>query len=349
MQNSAVEDHTEKVDDYELTDVQDEAGNLLPMVEQKAPLLAASPAVLEQQMALSSGKRRRRRLKKAAFVCLFIVLWFSFSLALSVVNKWMFSEDQLNFRFPLFMSSSQMVIDWPLVGCISVITVGVALMVATEAQFALSGFLLVLASSVMSGLRWSITQLYLLDHPATSNSFTSLAALTPFMFLFLVCSGLVLEGPNEFIHSPLWATLGWRMSMLFVFPGVLAFVMISAEFGLIKKTGIVTLSVCGIIKEIITILFSSFYFHDKLLPINFVGLVIAIFGIAIYNMYRYFQSLSGDDSDDSDDEPEEENELQEESEEEPLHSSMSAGQSHSRSSYIPLREITHKTSPPEED
>lgn len=68
--------------------------------------------------------------------------------------------------------------------------------------------------------------------------------------------------------------------------GSLAFVMITSEFFLIKRTSVVTLSVCGIFKEVATIFISSLVFGDILTMINIIGLCITLFGIALYNWFK---------------------------------------------------------------
>ncbi|WBW73522.1 Golgi phosphoenolpyruvate transmembrane transporter Pet3 [Schizosaccharomyces osmophilus] len=300
-------------------------------------------------------------------VGLLVISWYSSSLLLSMMNKWVFSEDKLDFQFPLFLSSIHMLIQfsfskltllalpryqpkeqtkisWKEYFCRAgvcalvtsmdiglgnmsletitlsfytmcrssilvfvfifsvlfrieqfdrillfitfIITGGVILMVATETEFVFSGFLFVMASSIMSGLRWALTQKLLLDHPMTSNPFTSLSALTPLNFCVLFIAGLILEGPKEFVTSGVWKQQGPFMSIVLIVPGTLAFMMIASEFGLIKKTSVVTLSVCGILKEIITIVVSTLFYHDIMLPINVIGLIITLIGIAVYNYYR---------------------------------------------------------------
>lgn len=87
--------------------------------------------------------------------------------------------------------------------------------------------------------------------------------------------------------------------------GTIAFCMIMAEFFLIKRTSVVTLSVCGIFKvrnehrlntftkhsncyiqEVATIALSSMVFGDRLTVINIIGLCITLFGIGLYNWLK---------------------------------------------------------------
>lgn len=69
--------------------------------------------------------------------------------------------------------------------------------------------------------------------------------------------------------------------------GSLAFFMIVSEFFLIKRTSVLTLSVCGIFKEVATIFISSLVFGDILTIINIVGLCITLFGIGLYNWLKF--------------------------------------------------------------
>jgi solute carrier family 35 protein C2 len=73
---------------------------------------------------------------------------------------------------------------------------------------------------------------------------------------------------------------------MLLFPGMLAFCMTSAEFALLQRTSVVTLSICGIFKEVITISAAGIVFHDPLTPINVSGLLVTIASIAAYNFIK---------------------------------------------------------------
>lgn len=120
-----------------------------------------------------------------------------------------------------------------LVCIIGVMTIGVVMMVASEAQFILTGFVLVIVASALSGLRWSLTQMLLLHNPATGNPFSSIFYLAPCMFASIFLIAIPVEG-----LGPLFTRLGelsddWGVLSaigLVLFPGVIAFMMVSAEF-----------------------------------------------------------------------------------------------------------------------
>ncbi|KAJ6017073.1 hypothetical protein N7451_000452 [Penicillium sp. IBT 35674x] len=331
------------------------------------------------------GLADRNVVKKLMANAGLILMWYFFSLSISIYNKWMFSESDVVFPYPLFTTSLHMAVQFTLaslilylfpslrpshppdsarnspvedlkrepvltklfyftrlVPCgaatsldvglgnmslkfisltfltmckssalafvllfaflfrlespsvklivvIAAMTIGVVMMVAGETAFNALGFTLVIASAFFSGFRWGLTQILLLRHPATSNPFSTLFLLTPVMFLSLIFIALTVEGPNE-IHQgflKLAEKHGTAVGAgLLVFPGVLAFCMISSEFALLKRSSVVTLSICGIFKEVVTISAAGIIFHDKLTPVNVTGLVVTIGSIACYNYMK---------------------------------------------------------------
>ncbi|KAF7538659.1 hypothetical protein G7Z17_g12585 [Cylindrodendrum hubeiense] len=299
-----------------------------------------------------------------------ILLWYLFSLSISLYNKWMFSKDNLNFPFPLFTTSMHMVVQfilsglvllfvpslrpdsnttmtkmfyltrigpcgaatgldiglgntslkfisltfytmckssslafvlifafmfrlevptWRLVGIIATMTLGVVLMVFGEVEFKLGGFLLVISAAFFSGFRWGLTQILLLRNPATSNPFSSIFFLTPVMFLVLIGLAIPVEGFGSLIEGFKVLSNEWGavLAPLFLlFPGCLAFCMTAAEFALLQRTSVVTLSIAGIFKEVVTISAASVVFHDTLTLINVVGLLTTLAAIVAYNYIK---------------------------------------------------------------
>jgi len=178
---------------------------------------------------------------------------------------------------------------WKLCAIIATMTVGVVMMVAGEAEFNAIGFVLVMAASFFSGFRWALTQILLLRHPATSNPYATIFFLAPIMFVTLSILALFVEGSRD-------VTIGLQILteakgtvpgiLLLILPGCLAFGLISSEFALLKRTSVVTLSICGIFKEVVTISAAGIVFHDPLTPINVSGLVVTIASIAVYNYLK---------------------------------------------------------------
>ncbi|KAI9812016.1 MAG: Triose-phosphate Transporter [Pycnora praestabilis] len=176
-----------------------------------------------------------------------------------------------------------------LIGIIFTMTLGVIMMVAGEAAFDALGFILIISSAFFSGFRWALTQILLLRNPATSNPFSSIFYLAPIMFLSLLVIALPVEGPRALLAglAHLAAEKGTATIIgLLLFPGCLAFAMTSSEFALLQRTSVVTLSICGIFKEVVTISAAAIVFHDPLTPINVSGLGVTIASIAAYNWIK---------------------------------------------------------------
>ena len=178
---------------------------------------------------------------------------------------------------------------WRLVGIITTMTIGVIMMVAGEVKFSTLGFVLVISAAFFSGFRWGLTQILLLRNPATSNPFSSIFYLAPIMFVSLLIIAIPVEG-----FPSLWAGLGILVEkkgpvlgpLILLFPGVIAFCMTSSEFALLQRTSVVTLSIAGIFKEVVTISAAGIVFHDPLTPINISGLLVTIGAIAAYNYIK---------------------------------------------------------------
>ena len=163
------------------------------------------------------------------------------------------------------------------------------MMVFGESAFHALGFALAISASFFSGFRWALTQILLLRHPATSNPFASIFLLSPIMFVSLFTLALFAESFSSVVAS--LAAMTSEYSLLYVvglllFPGLLAFCMIASEYTLLQRTNVVTLSICGIFKEVVTIIAAEVVFHDYMTLVNFAGLVVTIVSIACYNYLK---------------------------------------------------------------
>ncbi|KAI9172159.1 transporter [Paramyrothecium foliicola] len=343
--------------------------------------IAQEKSVSDEQKELERGIVR-----KLFINCVLILLWYLFSLSISLYNKWMFDKKRLNFAFPLFTTSMHMLVQfvlsglvlffvpslrpnahrssdlgrsrhetepngssmtkffyltrvgpcgaatgldiglgnmslkfvsltfytmckssslafvllfafmfrlekptWRLVAIITTMTLGVILMVFGEVEFKLGGFVLVISAAFFSGFRWGLTQILLLRNPSTSNPFSSIFFLTPVMFLVLFGLAIPVEGFGPLFEGfkILVEEYGPLLAPLFLlFPGCIAFLMTASEFALLQRTSVVTLSIAGIFKEVITISAASVVFHDKLTVINFIGLLTTLAAIIAYNYIK---------------------------------------------------------------
>ncbi|KAI8990320.1 triose-phosphate transporter family-domain-containing protein [Pilobolus umbonatus] len=173
-----------------------------------------------------------------------------------------------------------------LIVAISIIVLGVFLTIDGESHFDSIGFILVSIAAIMSGLRWTMTQLLMSN--GHSSPIVTLYHMSPVMFITMFTLSLVLEDPFRQTHLNHFNSIANTLSSLGLMSigGILAFIMTLAEFYFIKNTSTVTLSVAGISKEIIIIALSVFLYGDRLTAKTYSGLFISIMGIFLYNYYR---------------------------------------------------------------
>lgn len=172
---------------------------------------------------------------------------------------------------------------------IGVMTVGEIMMVMGEISFSSIGFSLVTASAFFSGFRWALTQLLILKHPATSNAFSMLFFLSPIVSITIGAISLGVEGPAEICAGLRALSDAWGGATglsLLLLPGVLTFCMVLSQFALLKRSSVVTLSVCGILKEVVIISAASLVFNDQLTPVNICGVVVIMASISAYHVVK---------------------------------------------------------------
>lgn len=64
------------------------------------------------------------------------------------------------------------------------------------------------------------------------------------------------------------------------------------SFSIIQRAGIVPLSIAGIFKEVSTITVSAWVFGDELTPLNELGVLITVCGIATFSYHKYQKSMT---------------------------------------------------------
>ena len=183
--------------------------------------------------------------------------------------------------------------NWRLIFIVAIMTISVIMMTDKPELGSSSsvGIFMVLMASMLSGLRWSFTQILLKKNPYTPNSISTIFYISPGMCIILFSLGLIFEGWTNFINSEIWITKGlFTTIILLIIPGVLAFMMTLCEFKLLTVAQVITLSVAGIFKELLTIILSSIIFGDKLSLINILGLILTFMDILWYNYYRYYEN-----------------------------------------------------------
>ncbi|KAF7321459.1 TPT domain-containing protein [Mycena kentingensis (nom. inval.)] len=182
---------------------------------------------------------------------------------------------------------------WRLIGVIFLIFSGVLLMVATETDFVLVGFLLVISASALGGFRWSLTQILLKNKELGMDSpVSTIFWLSPIMSLTLGIVSLLIDDWSALAQTDFFTGIkALKTVLLLTAPGFVAFCMILSEFSIIQRAGVVPMSIAGIVKEVTTISISAAVFGDTLTPLNITGVGITVCGIGLFTYHKYRKSI----------------------------------------------------------
>ncbi|XP_047317256.1 probable sugar phosphate/phosphate translocator At1g06470 [Impatiens glandulifera] len=198
----------------------------------------------------------------------------------------------LLFAFAFRLESPSM----KLLGIIVVISAGVLLTVAKEAEFEFWGFLFVMLAAVMSGFRWCMTQILLQKEDyGLKNPLILMSYLSPVMAAVTAILSLLLDPWDEFRNSNYFDS-SWHFTQscfLMLFGGTLAFFMVLTEYILVSVTSAVTVTIAGVVKESVTILVAVFYFHDEFTWLKGIGLITIMIGVGLFNWYKYLKLQKG--------------------------------------------------------
>ncbi|CAL5406767.1 unnamed protein product [Camellia sinensis] len=177
------------------------------------------------------------------------------------------------------------------------ISVTFATMVAKETEFEFWGFIFVMLAAVMSGFRWTMTQI-LLQYmvKCLKNPLTLMSYVTPVMAVATAMLSLIMDPWDEFRTSNYFNS-SWhitRSCLLMFLGGTLAFFMVLTEYILVSVTSAVTVTIAGVVKEAVTILVAVFYFHDQFTWLKGAGLITILFGVSLFNWYKYQKLQKGE-------------------------------------------------------
>eukprot|EP00798_Chlamydomonas_sp_ICE-L_P015942 gene15942-22074_t len=194
---------------------------------------------------------------------------------------------------------------WQLGVVVCVICSGLALLVDGETEFDITGFLLVMTASCLSGLRFVLTQVLLHGNPiareqdkvAFGGPLDILETLTPVMAVTMLILSLAWEQLWVTLPtSPYFLTLAHTgiTTLIILVGAVMAFLMVWTEYKVIKETSALTFMIAGTCKEVVTVIAAVLVMGDTFGPVNTVGLIIVIFGVVLFNWYKYQKIMHGE-------------------------------------------------------
>lgn len=189
--------------------------------------------------------------------------------------------------------------NFTLFGIIAFIGVGIVFTVWGAFNFNMFGFALVFGATIVSGLRWTLTQ-FIIESKAqpedleeeeemnSSGPLKTLLFLAPVIAASLLILSFVFEGPAVIWSSAFFSSFSSSATSFGVclFGGLQTFTLMLLEYKVVQETSVLTFSVSGIIKELVIIGLSTLIFGDRIHLINMVGVAITIVGLCFYNLYK---------------------------------------------------------------
>ncbi|SPP87233.1 solute carrier family 35 member C2 [Drosophila guanche] len=181
---------------------------------------------------------------------------------------------------------------WSLVSIVGLIGAGLVMFTYKSTQFNALGFFFILFASLSSGLRWSFAQFIMQKSKlGLHNPIDMIYYMQPWMIaslLPLVCGieGVKLYAVAEHLKVYTTDEITWAIARI-TFGALLAFLMEFTEFLVLCKTSSLTLSIAGIFKDICQLFLAVTLKKDQLSPINYVGLVVCLAGIACHLWHKY--------------------------------------------------------------
>ncbi|DBA91746.1 hypothetical protein WJX77_007198 [Trebouxia sp. C0004] len=192
---------------------------------------------------------------------------------------------------------------WSLAGIVGIISCGLLLLVYGESHFNLLGFVVVMTASMLSGLRWTITQVLLQGTPGSSGHGASggpvevLLQLTPVMSGTVLLMSLLVEHLWDTIPgSPYFASLTHVgvTALILCVGALLAFMMVWVEFTVIAQTSALTFMVAGTFKEVVTVVAAVLFLGEEFYLINGMGLAVLVMGVFWFNYTKYKKVAAGE-------------------------------------------------------
>ncbi|KAI5189005.1 solute carrier family 35, member C2 [Nematocida sp. AWRm77] len=144
---------------------------------------------------------------------------------------------------------------------------------------------MILGSSMMAGIRWAFLEYFIKSSVKQSNSvLSSLCVMSLLTGLFLVLGFFLFEGVSNFVSFEGFLTVQSTCicACLILGGAVVSFFLCLAEYILIARTSVITLSVIGIVKEIMIVCISVRKGLIVLSGQNIAGLALASVGILLF-------------------------------------------------------------------
>ncbi len=121
--------------------------------------------------------------------------------------------------------------------------------------------------------------------PASPGPLVTIMHIAPVIALTLLLLSLTIEGPRAILGSPFFASLPSAAVYfgLCAGGGLQTFLLVLCEYSVIESLSVLTFTIVGIIKEVLTVALSVAIFGDAISAMNVAGAVVTVIGISMYN------------------------------------------------------------------
>ncbi|KAI5186613.1 solute carrier family 35, member C2 [Nematocida homosporus] len=180
----------------------------------------------------------------------------------------------------------------PLIGTICIIATGVFFASKSDTVvYRFQPICMILSSCVMGGFRGAFLEYFIKQNITRHNNILyNLCVVSLLMGIFLCTGFFLFEGVHNLLQLKAFATLSSTLNCLFLIFGssVVSFFLCVTEYTLISKTSVITLSVIGIVKELIIIAISVCQGKIHLSVANMCGLCTASVGVLLFSCRHLF-------------------------------------------------------------
>ncbi|KAL7639579.1 UNVERIFIED_CONTAM: hypothetical protein RMT77_010080 [Armadillidium vulgare] len=176
---------------------------------------------------------------------------------------------------------------WSVVILVGLIAGGLFMFTYKYTNFNLFGFVLVISASLLSGLRWTLSEIVMRKGElGLKNPVDMVYHIQPWMMISLTPLATLMEGELLAMsekgfryHSVAFASFLW----IRILAGAsLAFLMEVSEYLVVCYTSSLTLSIAGVAKEMVTLSLAVYYYKEHLTAVNQFGLVLCLLGIILH-------------------------------------------------------------------
>ncbi|CAN6573040.1 unnamed protein product [Malus baccata var. baccata] len=250
----------------------------------------------------------------------FVLVWYTFSLLLTLYNKSLLGDDLGKFPAPFLMNTVHFTMQ-------AVLSKGITWFWSNRFQTGVAMswrdyFVKVVPTAIGTAMDVNLSNASLVF---ISVTFATMCKSAAPIFLLLFAFAFRLESPSVRLSGiMLIISLGILLTVAketeFDFWGFI-FVMLAAvmsgfrwcmtqillqvltEFILVSVTSAVTVTIAGVVKEAVTILVAVIYFHDEFTRLKGAGLFIIMLGVSLFNWYKYDKLKARHTSEDDMEEP----------------------------------------------